>query len=835
MMKITNITLLSLLVLLPCSVYVAFGNNDQQEEATACSAGDDGQCANEDGLALLSLSSKVTKNLQKVKAHKHQRASLFQSQSAVQQAAEAAREKKIMSLVETFHAAKLRKAWTAKNNELRKKADYNAGEFGKFLEQIQDSGDACSAKLLETSKNLHALHDHVETFLAQVATQEELLATEDSTLEAAKDAIAGAAHVRDTTIDDCKAAMQEAAEDAARYAEELVELAQIADPDVRANMVGVDAVKAARDLGVDPATATDVAHPDLATGDEDDGAAEALLETGSSVAKKKHALHRGLRSASKKSWSKAQCLNFLQWKKKTAKQSSSLSLKRLSAIERGASITKGKGKAKGKAALKVALKQAPTADDTPAPSPADAETADTPAPAATEEATPAPATEDATPVPAPEHYPGEEQHIEPESPTFEEDCEEALDDIQAQFTEAYQGLEKVHDDRLHDSIDETCINQAHADFDIINIPESERREHATDKIVEVQEALGELRAVIAILKQQDSDLSHHVALLRDECASTSELSVYLTRVHDLIFNAAECPGVQETTLILPQDRCRTDGSGSCSWECSSEGQVFAHGGWYGNIPGYEGYTSGKMGAKLACEATCISNVQCVGFTLHHGSRVDHYECFHKLDVLAGRFVDQGPVMKNEHPILSCYIPERQDIVNLHRDPAHPGITHNNVVDYWYQLNEGPSGSACLVEQMKEIFAHDGGDVPAEICALFSPDVAATLSDGSINPNCMEECDHKHEDDLHSDEERQHEGGDPEADPDTAAQGAPSGTNDEATSGGGDAGNAGGGGDAGNAGGGNAGNAGGGDAGNAAGGDAGNAAGGDAGNAVAPVE
>ena len=70
MLKTTKITLLSLLVLLPCSVCVAFSNNDQKEAtpqtaASSCFAGEDRQqCANneeDDGFALLHLSSKVTK------------------------------------------------------------------------------------------------------------------------------------------------------------------------------------------------------------------------------------------------------------------------------------------------------------------------------------------------------------------------------------------------------------------------------------------------------------------------------------------------------------------------------------------------------------------------------------------------------------------------------------------------------------------------------------------------------------------------------------------------------------------------------------------------------
>merc|ERR1719160_597709 len=133
-------------------------------------------------------------------------------------------------------------------------------------------------------------------------------------------------------------------------------------------------------------------------------------------------------------------------------------------------------------------------------------------------------------------------------------------------------------------MDQTCINDAKTAFDEINIPESERRERATDKVVEANGALTELRAVVTILEKQDEDLEAHVALLRSECASVGGLTVYLAGVRGLILNAAECPGVKETTLVVPTTTCKTDGSGLCSWTCSSRGQVFATGGYYASFP-----------------------------------------------------------------------------------------------------------------------------------------------------------------------------------------------------------------------------------------------------------
>ena len=61
-------------------------------------------------------------------------------------------------------------------------------------------------------------------------------------------------------------------------------------------------------------------------------------------------------------------------------------------------------------------------------------------------------------------------------------------------------------------------------------------------------------------------------------------------------------------------------------------------------------------------------------------------------MLSGRFVDQDPEDANEHPIQACFIKERQDIVNAHRDPEHPAITHEDIVDFWYELNEGADGA-----------------------------------------------------------------------------------------------------------------------------------------------
>jgi len=769
MMTTRKLTLLSLLVLLPyyfCGVPTAvLGNEEEAADSGDCSAGghEDGgtssRCANkeeEDGLALLHLRSKLTKKKSDQQLAPH-RASLFQMQSKVHQAAEEARGKKVLALVQTFHAAKQRKGWAKKNNALRKKSTHDADEFGKFLEQIKNSGDECSAKLLQSAKNLHALHDHVVAFATQVSSQEEILATERATLSAAEAAIAGARSVRDDTIAQCEADQQKAAEDAARMLAELKELREIADPAVRANMVGHDVEAEAAEVA--DAGAADAA--DEAGADEDaapDAEVPALLQTGSS----KNSMKKS-RKKQRSSFSQAQCLAFLQWAKKSSsassskkgvKTSSSWPKRRLSVLERFASMRKTKLGAK-------ALQE--PANDAAANNAA-ANNAAAPAnnAAANNAATNNAAANNAA------------------ADTDEVDCATALGSIQEQFDNAYHSLEKVHDDKLRDSKDTTCVDKAHTEFNLINVPESERREKSTDKILEVNGALNELRAVVSILHQQDADLEAHVVLLRSECADTAGLSVYMTGVRNLIQSAAECPGVKETTLKMPHDRCKTDGSGTCSWECGSKGQVFATGGYYGEIPGFYGPLEGEVNAKVTCETTCIADKHCVGFTLHdfgeaysESGSVMTYDCFHKLDVLGGRFVDQDPVEASEFPVEACFIKERQDIVNAHRDPDHPGITDDDIVDYWWEVNDMSPGSEDVVATLKKVFANveDMSKLPDEITSLFDAETAEQLPSLSNGPDGIfgQSALTCHEDDEHCDKCKEVEGGDPDKDADAVAK------------------------------------------------------------------
>merc|ERR1719326_1302074 len=98
-----------------------------------------------------------------------------------------------------------------------------------------------------------------------------------------------------------------------------------------------------------------------------------------------------------------------------------------------------------------------------------------------------------------------------------------------------------------------------------------------------------------ILAKQDEDMEAHVVSLRSECADTASLSVYLVGVRNLIDSASKCPGVREVKLKIPDNHCRTDGTGECTWECSSEGQTFASGGWYGHLETLEPVITGDEG------------------------------------------------------------------------------------------------------------------------------------------------------------------------------------------------------------------------------------------------
>merc|ERR550514_480881 len=158
---------------------------------------------------------------------------------------------------------------------------------------------------------------------------------------------------------------------------------------------------------------------------------------------------------------------------------------------------------------------------------------------------------------------------------------------------------------------------------------------------------------------------------------------HLGAVAELVGSTAPCPGVSGLHLPTPKGVCHTNGL-TCSWSCSDEGSIFKSGLHYGR---YETITNcpkaNEVEGRAFCEKHCVRDVHCVGFTFHVGAG----ECLLMLDVLDAEF-SPAPALAQEHLVYSCFIHERQALVDKFRDPAMPTLDQSNLGDHWYEENSG---------------------------------------------------------------------------------------------------------------------------------------------------
>merc|ERR1719456_61392 len=218
------------------------------------------------------------------------------------------------------------------------------GEYRKFIDLMKSSTDACSARLMEASKNVHALHEQADAFKARVDAEDALLKAAQADLKAANDAIKAAEAVKDSEDATCDEKQRQNAELHAQLVEELQEVEQLADPEYRASMAGRNFTKEALDISAAARTGA----PE--TGAPETGAPETVAPATEVSLLQKVSQHRSSRGSSKR-WTKEQCISFISWERQSKKR---------------AALAQQKSQQKEEGKLKI--KQDP-GTDAPAPAP----------------------------------------------------------------------------------------------------------------------------------------------------------------------------------------------------------------------------------------------------------------------------------------------------------------------------------------------------------------------------------------------------------------------------------------------------------------------------------
>merc|ERR1719281_107541 len=107
------------------------------------------------------------------------------------------------------------------------------GVLDDFIKKQKESGDACSARLLDAKRGYDGLLKDVKALTTQIDAHEKVLEAENADLSATLDAIKEVEDEFDEDIAKCKKEKKEALDDKAGFEAELEELKQIAKPAVR--------------------------------------------------------------------------------------------------------------------------------------------------------------------------------------------------------------------------------------------------------------------------------------------------------------------------------------------------------------------------------------------------------------------------------------------------------------------------------------------------------------------------------------------------------------------------------------------------------------------------
>eukprot|EP00746_Dinoflagellata_sp_MGD_P101068 gnl/MRDRNA2_/MRDRNA2_41160_c0_seq2.p1 gnl/MRDRNA2_/MRDRNA2_41160_c0~~gnl/MRDRNA2_/MRDRNA2_41160_c0_seq2.p1 ORF type:complete len:740 (-),score=186.41 gnl/MRDRNA2_/MRDRNA2_41160_c0_seq2:92-2311(-) len=124
-------------------------------------------------------------------------------------------------------------AWRQQHHVLKRVANESHGSLDTFIQEQAESGDACSARLMESKRALDGLMKDLKAIEAQVESHEEVLSTETENLNITHNAIDAVEATNSQEVEMCKEEKQEAQKDVIMHTKELQELEQIAKPSVR--------------------------------------------------------------------------------------------------------------------------------------------------------------------------------------------------------------------------------------------------------------------------------------------------------------------------------------------------------------------------------------------------------------------------------------------------------------------------------------------------------------------------------------------------------------------------------------------------------------------------
>lgn len=402
--------------------------------------------------------------------------------------------------------------WQNRRAQAVKEVEAAEDAFAKFVDEIQQSTDACSVRLHSSSVTLHHLVARAKTLGAELEAHQKTVVSETENLNATEAAIREADGTFAEQQSICEQARQEAEQQLTQFRAELVELEQIANPQVRAVVA-----QAAEPLQTEPTTLLLQRASALSEKQQRQKTKAATDEKKEGVtAETTTAATPPGKAADKKTapWTHQQCHAFLAWSRKAR------------GLEEAARERR-EGHEQQPALLELRQQQrqrvAPGANDTVVDETVAADAAAAP------------------------------------PPPSDEECTVLNLDLQTKFTDAHTEINKIIAIKEVESsatnMQETCVGPASAEHVAELSDLNPQREHASDKIEESSSAIAGLVPATETLLQNQLKLEHQIQLLTTECTDQAEVSSYLRIVRELIIETSKCPGIDSFKMDVPLEGC----------------------------------------------------------------------------------------------------------------------------------------------------------------------------------------------------------------------------------------------------------------------------------------
>jgi hypothetical protein len=404
-------------------------------------------------------------------------------------------------------APKMHSEWRAEHKVLLQDTRKEMDVLQEFIAAQQESGDACSARLMESKRVLDGLLRDLQTLSTQIDSQEQVLETETSNLNITELSVMAVETAHKEAMAACEKETQDAHDRVSQYQSELAELDQIAKPSVRYRhaVTIVTNSTTTKKMTETEEEGEEAEANEEEEAEEEDEEEEEADEEGEAETESFSLISKGNISLQQLAMGKGNSTAFMNGTDKLGNKIASKAKK----IKRHNHRKKSHSSSFSKDACLAFLEF-------------------------------------------------QRKHRKVRDPNVTS-CDTQRDELQKAFTEAYLEIRELLKGAQEDVEDTTCKDTADAKKAAELVPLVSQREHASQLIESATQAIAALEPVLTLVKSRVDKMNDHIeSVLTPECKEAKGVSETLTKIRELILTLEECPGRNDFALKVPEEEKPTE-------------------------------------------------------------------------------------------------------------------------------------------------------------------------------------------------------------------------------------------------------------------------------------